>query len=263
MRRVITRTVTALLAVLLVVGALTGVAVLRGGDSDVTRPRLERALAATFANTYVQQARMLGRDKITAASLHPQVMCDKHGPTVADVGPGGDWNCLMSWQDPDVVMPPEGYGKFELIVHSNSCFTASGPSKLTGFLTLTDVRGRQVTNPLFEFDGCFDPGGSNKPTGVVFPSALNVSSSTLTPDAQGHLAVQLTCGTGSAGCAGSLSATANGVDLGTASFTMVEESSQNVPLPGVLPADATQVILTLKRTIGAGNDAPVTLLVTR
>jgi hypothetical protein len=31
-------------------------------------------------------------------------MCDKHGADVADVGPGGDWNCLMSWTDPEVPM---------------------------------------------------------------------------------------------------------------------------------------------------------------
>ena len=69
-------------------------------------------------------------------------------------------------------MPPEGYGKFELNVHSNDCYTASGPSKLTGFLTITDARGREVTNPVFEFDGCFDPGGDNSRHRVVSPSAL-------------------------------------------------------------------------------------------
>jgi hypothetical protein len=260
MRRVIIRTAVAALVVVLGIGVLAGFAALRGGGSDVTRPRLERALAVTFANTYVQQARLLGRPDITAASLQPKAMCDKHGPHVADIGPGGDWTCLMSWEDPNVAMPPEGYGKFELNVHSNSCFTAAGPSKLTGFLTLTDVDGHEVTNPLFEFDGCFDPGGANSPTGVEFPSALNISSTTLTPDSEGHLGVQLTCGTGAAGCAGTLSGDAS---LGSAQFHMVEESSLVVPLPGVLPADATQVVLTLERTVGAGNDAPVTILVTR
>ncbi len=54
-------------------------------------------------------------------------------------------------------MPTEGYGKFELNVHSNDCYTAAGPTKLTGFLTITDAHGKEVTNPAFEFDGCFDP----------------------------------------------------------------------------------------------------------
>ena len=123
---------------------------------------------------------------MTARSLHAKAMCDKHGPDVADVGPGGDWVCLMSWTDPQVPMPPEGYGKFELNVHSNDCYTAGGPSKLTGFLTITDTRGREVTNPLFEFDGCFDPGADNSATGVFFPSLFAVTTTTLTPDDEGR-----------------------------------------------------------------------------
>ena len=35
----------------------------------------------------------------------------------------------MSWTDPKVPMPPEGYGKFELNVHSNDCYTAGGPQQ--------------------------------------------------------------------------------------------------------------------------------------
>ena len=57
-------------------------------------------------------------------------------------------------------MPPEGYGKFELNVHSNDCYTAGGPSKFVGLLTITDTHGNDVTNPAFEFDGAFDPDGS-------------------------------------------------------------------------------------------------------
>ncbi|GAA2113626.1 hypothetical protein GCM10009843_01500 [Nocardioides bigeumensis] len=68
-------------------------------------------------------------------------MCDKAGAENTDVGPGGDWVCLVNWTDPEVPMPNEGYGKFELNVHSNDCYTASGPSKLTGFVTMTDTSG--------------------------------------------------------------------------------------------------------------------------
>ena len=65
----------------------------------------------------------------------------------------------------------------------HDCCTAGGPSKLTGFLTSTDTRGKEVTNPLFEFDGCFDPGSDNTATGVFYPSLFAVTSTTLTPDA--------------------------------------------------------------------------------
>ena len=98
-----------------------------------------------------------------------------------DVGAGGDWNCLMSWTDPNVPMPAEGYGKFELNVHSNDCYTAGGPSKLTGFLTMTDTRGREVTNPVFEFDGCFDPNGDNTPPASCSPRCSTSPAPTSRP----------------------------------------------------------------------------------
>ncbi|MCW2820269.1 MAG: hypothetical protein JWR64_64, partial [Marmoricola sp.] len=196
MRRTILIVLAALIAV---IGLASVVTATTGGSSSVTRARLEKSLPVVFANTYVNQANLVGRN-VTAASLHAKAMCDKHGPDVADIGPGGDWNCLMSWTDPQVPMPPEGYGKFELNVHSNDCFTASGPSKLTGFLTITDKHGKPVTNPLFEFDGCFDPAMDDSPTGVVFPSLLAVASTTVTPDPNGGASLQLTCGSGNRGC---------------------------------------------------------------
>jgi hypothetical protein len=188
--------VIAVLAALVGIGA---VAMAAGGGSSVTRPRLERALPVAFANQYVVQARLLGHPGITAASLHATAMCDKHGPDVPDVGPGSDWVCLMGWTDPNVPMPPEGYGKFEVTVHSNDCFTAGGPSKLVGFQTITDKRGREVNNPVFEFDGCFDPGSDNAPTGTAYPSVLNVASTVLPVGPTGRVALQVTCGTGADG----------------------------------------------------------------
>src|SRR3954454_6146775 len=222
------RTVLALLTALAVVLALGVAAVAGGGGSTVTRARRERALPVPFTNLYVKQAHLMGRHDVTTRSLHAQAMCDKHGPDVADVGPGGDWICLMSWQDPNVPMPPEGYGKFELNVHSNGCYTASGSTKLTGYLTITDKKGREVTNPVFEFDGCFDPHGDNAATGVVFPSLLNATSTTVTPDPQGRASIQVTCGTGDQGCAGTVAVTAGGTHLGTVPYDLQEESTGTV-----------------------------------
>ncbi len=110
-------------------------------------------------------------------------------------------------------------------MHSNDCFTASGPSKLTGFLTLTDQHGREVPNPAFEFDGCFDPGSDNSPTGVQFPSLLSATAVTVTPDAQGRVAFPVACGTGSDGCAGTVTAVAGGNQLGSVPFDLAEEST--------------------------------------
>jgi hypothetical protein len=137
------------------------------GGSDITKARLERNLPQTFANLYVKQAKLLGHKGITVQSLHARAQCDKGGPKRPDRGPGADWICLMNWKDPNVTLP-DGYGKFELNAHSNDCYTAGGPSKLIGLQTITDTRGNDVANPVFEFDSCFDPHGSNVPTGVAF-----------------------------------------------------------------------------------------------
>src|SRR3954471_23403938 len=148
-------------AALLAVAAVLVVAASSKG-SDVTKARLERNLPVTFSNLYVQQAKLLGHNGITVQSLHAKASCDKGGPKVADRGPGADWICLMAWNDPNVELP-DGYGKFEVSAHSNDCYTAGGPSKIVGVQTITDIRGDDVPNPVFEFDACFDPHTSNAP----------------------------------------------------------------------------------------------------
>jgi hypothetical protein len=250
-------TVLAVLALVLAVGG--AVLAVGGGQSTVTRARLERSLPVVFANTYVREQHLLGRSDVTPASLHAQAMCDKHGPDVADVGPGGDWTCLMSWTDPQVPMPVEGYGKFEMNVHSNGCYTAGGPSKLVGFQTITDQRGNDVDNPSFEFDGCFDPASSNAPTGVLFPSLLSVTSTTAGRDASGRVGLQFTCGTGSDGCVGSVTATAGDVALGTQSLDAKEEATATLTFPTAVPADAAEVTFTVTLSTGVGPPKPVTL----
>ena len=253
------RIISIALAVMVAILALGGTVVVRGDASSVTRARVERSLPVVFANRYAEQAQLLGRDVIIPASLHARAMCDKHGPDVADVGPGGDWVCLMSWTDSEVPMPAEGHGTFELNVHSNDCYTATGPTKLTGFLMITDTEGKEVTNPVFEFDGCFDPHGDNEATGVLFPSLLTVTSTTAVPGAGGLVALQVTCGTGSQGCSGTISATAGIRDLGTADFRLKEETTATLAVPERVPADAGEVTFRLRLHNGVGPGGPVSL----
>ncbi len=125
------------------------------GSTDVTRARLEASIVPTFDNLYVQQAAILGKPGVTVASMGSSIWCDKGGPKVADHGPGADWICVIHFTD-NTGAPQDG--KFEVQVKSNSCYTAGGPSKIVGNLTITDVQGNDVPNPVFEFDGCFDPG---------------------------------------------------------------------------------------------------------
>ncbi len=254
------RTILVILAALVAVVALGSAVIATSGDSsNVTRPRLERSLTTTFSNVYVKQAALEGRT-VTPASLHAKAMCDKAGADNKDVGPGGDWNCLMSWTDPEVPMPPEGYGKFELNVHSNDCYTASGPSKLTGFLTMTDTNGNVVTNPVFEFDGCFDPNSDNTPTGVIYPSLLAIVSTTITPVADGNAGLQVTCGSGDQGCAGTITVAAGNTKLGTIPFDLAEESTATLPLPAAVPVHAKDVTFAVHTTTGAGPTSPATIV---
>ena len=256
MRRFIISVIAALVLVLAVSGAvLAGT----GGGSSVTRPRLERALPAQFANLYADQAKLLGHRGVTPASLHAKAMCDKGGAVEADIGPGSNWNCLVSWTDPNVAMPPEGYGKFEVQAHSNGCYTAGGPSKLVGFQTITDTRGRQATNPVYEFDGCFDPNGDNSPTGNKFPSLLATTTTALLPDSERRVSLQLSCGTGSTGCQGSVKATAGSAPLGTVPFGLKEEQTAKLQFPRPVPHGAKAVTFTFTTTTGVGPTSPTTL----
>jgi hypothetical protein len=240
-------------AIVLIAGALL-IALGSSSKSDVTKARLERSLPTTFSNLYVQQAALLGHRGISVKSLHAKASCDKGGPKVADHGPGSDWICLMAWSDPNVPLP-DGSAKFELNVHSNDCYTAGGPTKFVGPLSITDAKGRDVTNPVFEFDGCFNPKGSDAPTGLDFskpgspsltpsqqaaaPAALTLPSGTMASDAHGEIAPTLNCSAGQAGCAGTLTATAGSKSV-TTNYVLGPDDHQPIKL--ALPPGTTGAV---------------------
>ena len=255
MRRIIITSVVALAAVLGIGSAV----VATSGDSIVTKARVERSLPQVFSNIYVQQADLLGHTGLTPASLKATAMCDKGGPDHPDVGPGGDWICLMSWKDPNVPMPPEGYGKFELNIHSNGCYTASGSTKLLGYQTITDTNGDDVYNPAYEFDGCFDPNGDSTPTGNSFESVLSVLSTSVKPDPKGAATIQIGCGTGEGGCSGTVTATVGDKSLGKVPFQMQEERTAELTFPAAVPAGTKEVVFTVEEDKGFGPTGPVTL----
>ncbi|RZS82706.1 hypothetical protein EV189_3101 [Motilibacter rhizosphaerae] len=134
-----------------VIGAAALVA---AGPHDVTRPRLEKSLDATFVNLYLeQQHRILGHAAVTAASTGASTTCHRTASST-DVGAGPDWVCHVLWRDDKGAKQD---GKFEVAAKANYCYVASGPSKIVGLQTIADTTGRQVPNPLFEFDACYDP----------------------------------------------------------------------------------------------------------
>ena len=254
------------LAALAVAGILIGLLVSHS-HSTVTRARLERTLPPTFARLYVQQARILGHKGVTVQSLHARAECDKGGPNVADQGPGNNWICLMKWHDPNIdetLLP----GKFELNVHGNDCFTAGGPSKIVGLAAITDTRGKDVMNPVFEFDGCFDSRASNKPTGVIFPTTTTSTSSTPTPAAlslphqadrsvrTGRIRLVLTCSAGDGGCAGTIAAQDH---LGRETYVLAPGKTAAITFVLGARTPPASLRVTVTPVIGTGPAATVSL----
>jgi len=242
-------------------GAVALVVALAGcGSSPVTRPRLERTLPESFTNQYVRQAAILGHKGVTVGSLHARAQCDKGGPEVADVGPGADWICFMSWQDPNVPNP-DGSAKFELNAKSNGCYVATGPTKLVGLRTITDASGSFVDNPVFEFDTCFDPNGSNAPTGVTFPpAALALPTGTVKADAHGEISPALTCTVGPLGCSGTVTARLNGRTLGSNHYTLAPGGASATRF-AIHPGETGKLTLSATATLGGLKAKTVVLTV--
>lgn len=236
MRRILTTLVIVILAAV----GLGGVAIATSKGTAITRPRLERSVATSFDNVYSQQAALLGHKGVTPSSMRTKIMCDK-GPGVPQSGPGTGWNCLASWHDPSVPMPSTGYGKLEVSVHTNGCYTVGAPSTLVGYQTITDKNGRTVNNPAYEFDGCLDPDGDNTPSGVTFPSELKITSTTAAVSAAGNAGIDLACGPGAGGCVGTVTASAGGTSLGTVPFDLAEQATTHLTFAGTVPTGAAEV----------------------
>lgn len=247
-----------LIRLLVAIGVVAAITALSAaGSSAVTRPRLERSLPASFANQYLQQAAILGHTGITVDSLNARAQCDKGGPKIADEGVGADWICFMDWKDPNVPIA-DGSAKFELNVHSNGCYTATGPTKLIGLRTITDTKGAFVDNPVFEFDTCFDPASSNAPTGVVFrPAALKLPTGTIKRDGRGVIAPALTCTVGPIGCSGSVTARLGTRSLGRATYSLAPGGAGAIRF--VVPS-GDRGRLTLEATPTVGGATPTTTL---
>jgi ABC-2 type transport system permease protein len=125
--------------------ALTGC-----GGPDVTQNRVEDAVGPAFANLYAHQQVLLGH--ILPVRPQASATCKRNSTGVANQGAGDDWVCQLLLQ----LSGPTSLYTYELDVKANGCYVADGPPALIGGRTLTTASGRNVTNPLFAFDGCFD-----------------------------------------------------------------------------------------------------------
>ena len=166
----------------------------------------------------------------------------------------------MSWTDPEVPMPPEGYGKFEVNVHSNDCYTAGGPSKLTGFLTMTDTHGRRGHQPGLRVRRLLRPERRQHPHRGGLPlTARRHQHHHHTRRARQRPACRSPAAPATRAAPEPSPPPPETRTSGTMPIDLAEESTATLPLPGPVPAGAKELTFTVHMTTGAGPTSPVTL----
>jgi hypothetical protein len=127
---------------------------LTGCSSAITSDRLQPEVGTTFGNLYVRQQAVLGHPGIDASATQAGARCARRGSDTPSRGAGDDWTCELTWQGAD---GSPLIAVYEVQVRANGCFTATGPPNIVGVQTLTTPEGGRRVNPLYQFDGCFDP----------------------------------------------------------------------------------------------------------
>jgi ABC-2 type transport system permease protein len=153
-RRVLVGAVLPLAALFAVtVGVIAGATPASG--SGIDRAKLDRSLGTAFAHIYRMQTRELHRPAVTEAQLRSSASCDKGGGLVADVGPGNDWRCVVTWQLPGSAAV--GSAIYQLDVSPDGHYVADGdgPPEVNGFFQIDTSTGI-APNPLWQFNGSID-----------------------------------------------------------------------------------------------------------
>ena len=73
------------------------------------------------------------------------------------------------------------------------------------------------------------------------------------------VSLQVTCGTGDGGCAGTIVATSGSTTLGTIPCKLKEEATATLAVPNTVPADAQDVTFTFTPTTGMAPPKPSTV----
>jgi hypothetical protein len=116
-------------------------------SGDITSTALQRSVGTAYQRLFVLQQHELGHAVATPDSA---ASCSRAGST-ARSGPGS-WTCTVHYPYADGHLVPLS---FDVEVQPIGCYVATGPATVVGQQRITEPTGRQVTNPLFAFDGCF------------------------------------------------------------------------------------------------------------
>ncbi|MGW3625044.1 hypothetical protein [Streptomyces sp. NPDC000880] len=123
------------------------------GAEEITRARVEAAVGPTYKNLYLLQHQMQHGTNEAPPPVPSTANCTKGGRANTEGGPGTDWACKVRWLAPTGAVVALTY---EVAVLPNGCYTAQGPSGLVGQQRIRGMDWTDHTNPIYEFDGCFD-----------------------------------------------------------------------------------------------------------
>jgi ABC-2 type transport system permease protein len=125
------------------------------GPTGVTADRVAASVGSAFNHLTLYQQALIGRQAPPNAHLDVQPQCNRRGTKA--VGPG-DWTCNLYVYQPQLkaIRYQLISIEYDVSVAYNGCWKAASPPALVGGQTMSDSRGRSVTNPLFTAYGCFN-----------------------------------------------------------------------------------------------------------
>jgi hypothetical protein len=128
-----------------------------GCSHDVTLVRVQATFQRSFVRLYALQQNELGNASIHPGGFYATTSCQRGAApgvnaTVAQVGAGDDWTCVVQWELPSKVITQATY---DLSVRTDGCFEATGPAEVVGGPMLADPTGQDFVNPLATIEACF------------------------------------------------------------------------------------------------------------
>jgi hypothetical protein len=137
-------------------GAALVVGVGACGSTGVTAAPLQASISRTFANLYVLQQVDQGNPRPSPRRLAARAQCQKGIPADPQSGAGSDWSCQVTFLVAGPATPVTAL--YNVSVQTDGCYAADGdgPASVNGSRTITGPGYRQIVNPLWLIDSCFD-----------------------------------------------------------------------------------------------------------
>ena len=128
------------------------------GSTGITAGSLEHSIAPTFGRLYVRQQVEVGNPRPMLQDIRAHAHCVKGTRSEPQRGAGSDWVCYVTYLAAGPGTPV--VATYDVTVQTDGCYAADGdgPVALNGRQTITAVGYRQIRNPLWLLNGCFDVG---------------------------------------------------------------------------------------------------------